>query len=302
LLASILLTDRDSHRLWRPNEPLTQEMLAQVRLIETLRRSIQRQRSQLRAVLLRTFPQALDLFGKLTAQITLRFLFDFPTAQQAQALSLQAFTNWCKDQRYSRPDLISRRFVHLQEPALQANPTITQAYRVQVRILASVLLPQVRHRQQTLACLGRLFSRHPDAFIFDSLPGTGELLAPALLTKFGDHRERFRTSAEVQALAGTCPVTEWSGKRRRVKFRRGCDKEFRRIAQQFALSSVAQSGWAAAYWAEARSRCDSDSHAYRCLANRWLTIIWKMWQDRKPYDEAFHIQQRASRRRPRSRR
>jgi transposase len=40
LLASILLTDRDSHRLWRPNEPLTQEMLAQVRLIETLRRSI----------------------------------------------------------------------------------------------------------------------------------------------------------------------------------------------------------------------------------------------------------------------
>ncbi len=301
LLASILITDRDSHRLWQPNEPLTQEMLAQVRLIETLRRSIQRQRSQLRAVLLRTYPHALDLFGKLTAQIMLRFLFDFPTAQQAQALSLEAFTNWCKDQCYSRPDLISRRYVHLQEPALQANPTVTRAYRNQVRILASVLLPQVRHRQQTLARLGRLFARHPDAFIFDSLPGTGELLAPALLTKFGDHRERFRTSAEVQALAGTCPVTERSGKRRRVKFRRGCDKEFRRIAQQFALCSVAQSGWAAAYWAEARSRCDSDSHAYRCLANRWLVIIWKMWQDRKPYDEAYHIQQRASRRRPRSR-
>ena len=36
------------------------------------------------------------------------------------------------------------------------------------------------------------------------------------------------------------------------------------------------------------------------LANRWLAIIWKMWQDGKAYDESYHIQQRAQRRRPRS--
>ena len=48
----------------------------------------------------------------------------------------------------------------------------------------------------------------PDAFIFDSLPGAGEILAPDLLVKFGDDRRRFPSAASVQALAGTCPVTE----------------------------------------------------------------------------------------------
>ena len=74
LLAGILITDRDSHRRWRPNNALTRQMAAQVRLIETLRRSIQRQRSQLRATLVRTNPLALSLFGKLTNQIALLFL------------------------------------------------------------------------------------------------------------------------------------------------------------------------------------------------------------------------------------
>jgi hypothetical protein len=29
----------------------------------------------------------------------------------------------------------------------------------------------------------------------------------------------------------------------------------------------------------------------RCLANRWLGIIWKLWQSRELYDEAHHLQQ-----------
>jgi transposase len=136
--------------------------------------------------------------------------------------------------------------------------------------------------------------------IFESLPGAGNLLAPALLAKFGDHRDRFATASSVQALAGTCPVTKASGKRKTVSFRRGCDREFRRIAQQFARTSVSQSGWALSYWRDVRPRCDTDSDAYRRLANRWLAIIWRIWQDRKAYDESYHLKQRALRRRPRS--
>lgn len=298
LLASILRTDRDSHRCWRPNKPVTQHLLAQVRLIETLRRSIQRQSSQLRAVLLRTFPQAVGLFGKLTTPITLHFLSTYPTAKEAQDLNQEAFTTFCKAHHYLRDDWIARRYAQLQEPTPPADPNIVFAYRDQIRILATLLLPQVQHRKVALARLGQLFATHPDAFIFASLPGAGELLAPALLVKFGDHRARFSTATEVQALAGTCPVTLRSGKKKRIKFRHGCDKEFRRIAQQFALASLTQSSWAHAYFKEIRPRCASNSHAYRCLANRWLAIIWKLWQDRKPYDEDYHLQQRAQRRRP----
>jgi transposase len=300
LLSSIMCTDRDSHRRLKPNEPLTQQMLAQIRLIETLRRAIQRQENQLRAVLLRAYPRALGLFGKLKAQISLQFLIAYPTAQEAQTLSLNEFEVFCHEHHYTRTDLISRRYAHLIEPAPEADPAAVVAHRDQVSILAELLLPQVRRRNEAKAKLKRLFEQHPDACIFGSLPGAGDLLAPGLLVKFGDHRDRFPTPASVQVLAGTCPVTEWSGKRKKIKFRSGCDKEFRRIAQQFAKASVPESGWAAAYFDEGRPHWNSNSHAYRCLANRWLAVVWKIWQDREPYDEAYHLRQRALRRRPRS--
>jgi len=300
LLASIMRTDRESHRGVRPNLALTQQLLAQIRLIEILRRSIQRQSNQLRAVLFRTYPQAVGLFSDLTNQIALEFLLAYPTAQDAQTLSREAFEAFLRQHGYTRSDLIPLRYAHLVEPFPAANPAVAQAYQGQVRVLAQVLLPQVRGRTQAIVQLGQLFEQHPDAFIFNSLPGTGLLLAPALLAKFGDYRDRFPTPGDVQAVAGTCPVTKRSGKRKLVQFRHGCDKEFRRITQQFARASVPQSGWAAAYWHEIRPDCQSDSHASRILANRWLVIIWKMWQDRQPYNEAYHLQQRALRRKPRA--
>jgi transposase len=300
VLAKALRIDRECHQRLRPNSALTQQILAQVRLIEVLRRSIQRQSNQLRAVLLRIYPQALGLFGKLTSQINLHFLMTYPSAQEAMVLNKSEFEAFCREHRYSRAGLISRRYAQLMAPAPDADPSAVQAYRGQVGILAELLLHQVQRRNQALSLLRKLFPEHPDAFIFESLPGTGDLLAPALLAKFGDHRDRFPTANSVQALAGTCPVTKESGKRKIVLFRRGCDREFRRIAQQFARASTSQSGWARAYWRDVRPHCSSDSDAYRRLANRWMAIIWRIWQDRKAYDETYHLKQRALRRRPRS--
>ncbi len=298
LLASILRTDLASHQRLLPNLPLTVQMARQVRFIETLRRAIQRQENQLRAILERVYPQAIGLFSELTAQINLAFLAAYPSAQEAQSLSLAAFSAFCKAQHYTRPRLIPQHYAHLCTPSPQPDPALAQAYRAQVRHLAQVLLPQVQARLETQHALQQLFAQHPDRDIFASLPGTGELLAPALLVKFGDHRSRFPTPAAVQALAGTCPVTAHSGKRRLVLFRHGCDKEFRRIAQQFARASHSEAGWVAAYWDEIRPHCASDSHAYRIVANRWLAIIWKLWQTHQLYDEAYHVQQRARRRQP----
>jgi hypothetical protein len=54
---------------------------------------------------------------------------------------------------------------------------------------------------------------------------------------------------------------------------------------------VPQSEWAAAYYSAALARGLSENHAYRCLSNRWLGIIWKLWQSRQFYDETYHLQQ-----------
>ncbi|MBU0511122.1 MAG: IS110 family transposase [Chloroflexi bacterium] len=127
------------------------------------------------------------------------------------------------------------------------------------------------------------------------LHGTGQL------AKFGDDPQRFPHASSAQALAGTCPVTKRSGKRRTVTFRRSCDKEWRHLCHQWAMALVhkTRSPIALAYFERIRPHCHSNQHAYRCLANRWLAVAWKLWQSDQTYDEAYHFQQRAARSKPR---
>ena len=129
-------TDRESRRRLRLNLALTQQLLAQVRLIEILRRSIQRQSNQLRAVLFRTYPQAVGLFSDLTGQITLEFLLAYPTAPDAQTLSREAFEAILRQHGYTRSNLIPLRYARLVEPFPTANPAVVQADPGHVRALA----------------------------------------------------------------------------------------------------------------------------------------------------------------------
>jgi transposase len=295
ILADLLRTDRVRFHPWRPDRPLTRQMRAKVSLIHHLTRSIVRYTNRLRAVLLRYYPAALEVFSDLNAKVTLHFIQTYPTPQIATHLDFSEFRDFALRHRYPHPRRLPSCFARLQAPQPQTSPATVLAYQDEAVIVASILLNVVQAKTNSLRELQEQFCQHPDHEIFASLPGAGKLLAPALLVKFGDDRERFPTPASVQTLAGTCPVTDQSGKRKRIKFRRACDHEFRNIAQQWAIHSLAESVWANAYWEQIRPRCRSKNHAQRCLANRWLAIAWKLWQDRKPYDEAYHLQQRALR-------
>ena len=298
LLADLLRTDLARFIPWRPDGELVRQMRAKLSLIDALQRDITRWSNRLLAVLLRVYPHPVGLFSELTTQIGLHFLMAYPTTQAAQGLSYQDFEAFCRQHRYPTSKL-PELYAYLQLPRPEPDPAALLAYQDEIPFLARTLLPLVQHRLQLIREVKELFGQHPDHFIFESLPGAGDLLAPGLLVKFGDHRERLPGAAIPQALAGTCPYTKQSSKKRAVLFRKACDHDFRRIAQQFAIESVKQSVWAATYWQEAYARCHSKSQAYRCLANRWLAIIWKMWQTRKPYDEAYHLKQRLLRRQPR---
>lgn len=299
LLANLLRTDRHRFSPWRPDAPLTRQMRALVSRHLFLTRSNVRLVNRLRAVLLRYYPAAVDLFASLDGVVTLEFLRAFPTPEAAAGLGWEEFLAFARQHHYTRLENLHQVFARLQEPRPQAASEVMMAYREETRLLATLLLEGVRARRETLKQLQSLFAEHPDHAIFASLPGTGEFLAPALLVKFGDDRERFPTPAGVRALAGSCPVTEASGKGRRVRFRRGCDREFRYISQQWAWHSLKVSAWASTYYEQALERGLGESHALRCLANRWLGVAWRLWQDRVPYDEAYHLRQVVERRKPR---
>lgn len=239
----------------------------------------------------------LELFGGLQTQVTLAFLLEYNTPQAMASLGYEQFLAFMHNHPYPR-HAIPKQYARLQRPFPEADPETVAVYKDETTYLARQLLERVRTKAALKRELTKLFQQHADRMIFDSLPGAGELLAPSLLAKFGDDRERFPTASSVQALAGTCPVTDASGKRRTVKFRQGCDKAFRQIAQQWARTSMRQSAWAPVYWEQVRARVRCDNDAYRRLANRWLAIAWKLWQTRHPYDEGYHLQQRLQRSKP----
>lgn len=296
LIADVMRTDPGTLLPWRPDSLLVRQLRTKVSLLHYLTQEIVRTGNRLRAVLTRYYPAALQVFHDPVSPIVLHFLQEFPTPAAASQLTRQAFGQFVRSHRYRQSEaVVTRCYARLQAPFPVANPDTVAAYQEEAVWLAQHLLTMVEHKKVELRRLHVLFEQHPDHVLFASLPGAGEFLAPALLAKFGDDRDRFPDSTSVQALAGTCPVTEQSGQQRRVYFRQACDHEFRVIAQQWARESLSQSSWAATYWQAVRQRSRSTSHAYRCLANRWLAIAWKCWQTRRPYDEAYHLQRRARR-------
>jgi transposase len=299
LLADLTRTDLARLQPWRPDRLLTQQIRRCLSLLRYQSRNERRTANRLRQLLLRYYPLALSLFDGLSSQITLHFISHYPTPAAAVALSYEAFVTFCQEQGYHLDKRLPANFARLQQAQLTAAAETVQLYQEEAQLLAQELLRLVRAGNDSQRRLNQLFAQHPDRAIFASLPGAGDLLAPALLSHFGDDRQRFASPASLQALAGTCPVTESSGQRRIVHFRQACDHDFRHVCQQWARCSLSQSVWANTYWQQVRPHCHSDNDAYRRLANRWLAVAWKLWQSNQPYDEAYHLQQTAQRRKPR---
>lgn len=297
VIADTLRTDQHKYHLWSPGSTTLQEMRVLVNRGAFIKHETTRLAHRLRAVLVRYYPAALAVFKSWPSALHCHFILAYPTPQSALSLTWPAFQDFARTHHYVNRRQLLACHDRLQAPYPSARPSLVAAYQDEAVQLASVLLQLFECANENARQLQTLFSDHPDAHIFASLPGAGEWLAPALLVKLGEDRQRFPTAASLQSIAGTAPVTVQSGKKRSVRFRRSCDHTFRHIAQQWARCSVRQSDWAAAYYHECLERSHSHNHAYRCLANRWLAILWKMWQTRTEYDEARHLQNRLAHRR-----
>ena len=299
LIAEILRTDR--HRLypWHPGSDLLQQMRAKVSLVRFLTMEVVRTTNRLRDVLLRYYPAALSIFSGLNTQIALAFIQAYPTPSAARGLGFASFQEFAQEQGYRLPKRLPGYFAKLQQPQPEATPTTVLAFQEEAVLLSSLLSLLVQAKAAELRQLQQLYEQHPDHWIFDSLPMAGTLISAGLLVKFGEDRQRFPSPQGVQALAGTCPVTNQSGKSHLVRFRKACDKDFRYIVQEWARATVNESVWATNYYLQIRPHSRSDNHAYRCLANRWLAIVWRLWHDQCAYQENLHLQRHASRCQPR---
>ena len=112
--------------------------------------------------------------------------------------------------------------------------------------------------------------------------------APRLLSELGDDRSRFPTAESLQCYAGTAPITYQSGQMHRTLMRRACNTRLRHAVQQWANLSVVRCSWAGAYYRKHRADGQSHACAVRCLGQRWVKILWRMWQSGTCYDPELH--------------
>jgi transposase len=299
LIADMLRTDREKYHAWVPDAPLTRQIRATISLVDYLNKSIWQVGNRLRAVLIRYYPTALEIFSGLDSPISLAWILEYPTPAVGQALSYADFKAFLGAHRHTQPKKWAACYARLQRPQVSASAVMIATYSQEARLLAQLMQEMVQARTGLLAGLIEKYTQHPDYAIYHSLPAAGDYLEPALLAMLGDDRERFPSAQTLQALAGTCPVTKQSGKTRIVAFRYACDHEFRQIVQQWAKLSIQASPWAAGYYQMTRPHCSSENEAYRKLANRWLEVLWRCWQDRNPYNEHQHLSAHARRTQPR---
>jgi len=300
VIGETLRTDLHKFYPWHPGSELLQMMRVRVKQAEFWTKQSTRLANRLEALLLRYYPAALAVFTSWPSPLICHFVIAYPTPTAAKELTLADFKSFAKSYRYPKPRLLSACYDRLCAAYPEAQPALVTAYASEAVPLAQALLVSLQNEKQNLCLLQKLFLQHADAKIFAALPGAGEWLAPALLVKFGEDRKRFPKPEPLQSLAGTCPVTNQSGKKRSVHFRRSCDHAFRHIAQQWARCAISQSDWAASYFHELTDRGFTATHAYRCLANRLLAIAWRLWQDHLLFDESVLLQNRLQRRKPRT--
>lgn len=289
LMAELLRRDHGKFPEWIPDSILTRQIKAHISMLSLLKKQSIQTENRLRSTLLRYYPAAIEIFSSVSCLVTLEWIKAYPTPEKASQVSWDTFQTFLKDHRHPKPAYWPKCYSRLKMSYVRAAPEIVAIYSQEAVTLAELLLKMLSSYKTILTSVTKHYQLHPDAPIYDSLPGVGVYLGPALLAKLGDNRLRFPSPQIVQAIAGTCPITKQSGKSHIVNFRRVCDREFRQIVQQWAISSVKSSPWAATYFFAARPHAVSDNEAYRKLANRWLEVLWRIWRDRVPYDEQIHL-------------
>lgn len=245
--------------------------------------------NRLRAAAREYYRTPIEVFDEWTSPSVWDFLHEFPTPEKLVKAGKRRWENFLHAHRMWRVDLGPQRMaafakaneLPVPEGVVKAKSELVLSLVAQLRTLR-VQLEKYR------AMIEEEFARHEDSGIFKSLPGAGDKLAPRLLAEFGVDRRRFDTADAIQCYAGTAPVARQSGKSTVVTMRRACCSTLRATVHLWVDLSRRKCAWAQAYYQAKVEKGHSHACALRCLGQRWLKILWRMWQDRLPYNEALH--------------
>ena len=283
------------HReLLKPLNPDTAETRLLARLVEDRRKAVDLRTSHIQALsaaLKEYFPQALELLnGNLASRLAGDFLIKWPTFEAFQQAKPSTLKRFYYGHNIRSPELIEQllslastaQALTTDKAIVQSGSRLSQMYARLIQSLNPVIEDYEGHIQ-------KVFQDHPEANLFNKLPGAGPALAPRLLSFFGTDRSRYEAAGNAQSFSGIAPVTKSSGKTRVVYFRHACPKFDRQTFHEFARLSLAKCQWARNYVEYYTGKGKKFHTIVRALAFKWIRILFRCWKNRTPYDETKYM-------------
>ena len=288
-LAEALRTDGSQWAPLQPGDPLAE----QIRLLCRDEMSLIQQRTllvnQLQQALYEYYPVVLEAFEDWTMESAWDFVIEFPTPQALQKAGRRRWEKFLHAHHLWRQKTAEERLaIFARATEFCGAPTTLEAKSLLALSLAKLLRTLQAQLNQYRQRIQQLSEQHPHHDLFDSLPGAGATLAPRLLGSLGAQPDRFENHQALQCLAGTAPVSYQSGQIHKVHLRYQCDKFLRQTVHLWSDCSRKTCTWAQVYYQKKRAEGKSHACALRCLGQRWLKILWKMWQTKTPYNPELH--------------
>jgi transposase len=290
LALELLVTHPEKFSRLRPQSAsmrMLQQLVEQRRLLVD---DVRRLTNRITNALKQYFPQPLEWFKDKDTLVFCDFLTSWPTLKQAQRARNSRLSAFFHEHNVRYPHIVEARIRAIRSAsALTCDAAVIEPNRLLVQALVGqlrLLLQAVDRFEHEIAELAPTLS---DYELFASLPGAGPTFAPRLLAAFGEQRERYAGSDEIQRFAGIAPVTERSGNKSWVHWRWQCPRFLRQTFVEWAALSIPHCYWAKAYYEQQRARGSSHQAALRALAFKWIRIVYRCWQNRTPYDEATYL-------------
>jgi transposase len=277
---------------WQAPDPALQQLHA---LTHARRKWIDQRTAvtnRLQALLKRYYPQALQLLHEdIWRPMNVAFLRRWNTPQKLQRARAAALTAFFHAHGSRSAERLAARLAIVRElvPLCGDAAELTEC-----ELELAVLLDQIETLNHAVtrydAAIAERFAEFGhDAALFRALPGAGPALAPRLFTAVALHAGTCASPMHLAALSGMAPVTEQSGKTRRVYRRLRCNHFLRQTLHEWAKESWKHSRWAAAFVALHRARGQHFHSIIRLLAVKWIRILWRCWHERCAYNEEAYI-------------
>ena len=287
LLADLVRTDRHNHRPLAGDSPDVEAIKVLARAHQNLIWTRTQHTNRLRSALREYYPAALVAFEDLAHGDALGVLGRAPSPEQGAHLSLTAIQSALKRGGRQRNIAARAREIRaaLGTEQLAAPARVTAAFAATTRATVGIIAELNRQISELETTLANHFETHPDADIYLSQPGLGDVLGARVLGEFGDDPNRYTDAKSRRNYAGTSPLTVASGKKRAVLARHVRNRRLYDAIDHWALCALSASPGARAYYDQHRAAGDVHHQALRALANRLVGILHGCLRHHSIYSE-----------------